>query len=164
MVKTQRKEGIYFQAIKKDNKLPYEDNTFDVISILHTLHHIEDRNNMLNEIKRVLRPDGVLIVREHDIKTELEKKLVDVEHFLYMLSIKSRFNLSSIENYESFYMTRKETQNILDEKGFESDKMYKSKKNNYNKSYIEIYKEKVEAEEEVEEEVEEEEEEVEEVE
>ena len=33
----------------------------------------------------------------HDLKSEFDKKLVDVEHFIYMLSIKERFNLGSLE-------------------------------------------------------------------
>jgi DNA-directed RNA polymerase subunit H len=145
----ERKEGFHFQEIKKDGKLPYDDNTFDVISLLHTLHHMEDKDSILSEIKRVLKPEGVFILREHDLKSEFDKKLVDVEHFVYMLSIKQRFSLASLEGYKSFYMTRKETQELLDTHGFSPGEIYKVKSGNYNKSYIEIYKGK-EAEEEVE--------------
>ena len=81
-----------------------------------------------------------MILREHDLKSEFDKKLVDVEHFVYMLSIKQRFSLASLEGYESFYMTRKEAQELLATHEFSPSQMYKVKSGNYNKSYIEIYK------------------------
>ena len=74
-----RKEGFHFQEIKQDGPLPYDDDTFDVISLLHTSHHIEDKGNILSEIRRVLKPEGLLILREHDLKSEFDKKLVDVD-------------------------------------------------------------------------------------
>ena len=146
----ERQDGFHYQEIKEDGTLPYDDDTFDVISLLHTLHHIEDKERILSEIRRVLKADGILILREHDLKSEFDKKLVDVEHFVYMLSIKQRFSLASLEGYESFYMTRKEAQELLGEHGFSPSEMYKVKSGNYNKSYIEIYKGKEEEEEEVE--------------
>ena len=166
----ERQDGFHYQEIKEDGKLPYDDDTFDVISLLHTLHHIEDKETILSEIRRVLKPEGVLILREHDLKSEFDKKLVDVEHFVYMLSIKQRFSLASLEGYESFYMTRKEAQELLATHDFSPSEMYKVKSGNYNKSYIEIFKgkedeveeeEKVEEVEQSEKEEEEEEEEVE---
>lgn len=45
-------------------KLVFEDNTFDTVSISHSLHHLADIDKVLSEIKRVLRPDGYFILQE----------------------------------------------------------------------------------------------------
>lgn len=42
--------------------VPFEDDTFDVIVSFNTLHLVDDPVAMLNEIERVLRPEGMLYV------------------------------------------------------------------------------------------------------
>ena len=41
--------------------LPYEEGSFDVVIIANALHVIPDPKEVLTEIQRVLRPDGILI-------------------------------------------------------------------------------------------------------
>lgn len=45
----------------------FEPNTFDVITLLDVIEHISDKNKALSEIKRVLKPEGLLIITT-DIK------------------------------------------------------------------------------------------------
>ena len=42
-------------------ELPYDDESFDVVIIANALHIIPDSRKVLSEIRRVLRPDGILI-------------------------------------------------------------------------------------------------------
>jgi O-antigen biosynthesis protein len=42
--------------------LPFDDASFDVISSFETIEHIEDPGRTLDELRRVLRPDGLLAV------------------------------------------------------------------------------------------------------
>ncbi|MFC2040945.1 class I SAM-dependent methyltransferase [Chloroflexota bacterium] len=42
--------------------LPYEDNLFDVLVMLEVYEHIEDERKVIEEIFRVLKPGGVLIL------------------------------------------------------------------------------------------------------
>lgn len=42
--------------------LPYKDETFDVVFCSHVLEHVNNEDKSLQEIKRVLKKDGVLIV------------------------------------------------------------------------------------------------------
>lgn len=44
------------------NKLPYEDNFFDVVLTFHVVEHLQSPNNFLNEIYRVLKKGGILIL------------------------------------------------------------------------------------------------------
>jgi ubiquinone/menaquinone biosynthesis C-methylase UbiE len=42
--------------------LPFADNSFDVVYSSHVLEHVESETKALNEMKRVLKPGGVLII------------------------------------------------------------------------------------------------------
>lgn len=50
--------------------LPYCDGSFDVITVFMVLHHIPEIEPFLKEIVRVLRRNGVLIIREHNCTPE----------------------------------------------------------------------------------------------
>ncbi|MEZ0290323.1 MAG: class I SAM-dependent methyltransferase [Sulfolobales archaeon] len=43
-------------------KLPYEDNTYDLVVSHTTLHHINNLDKALGEMIRVLKPDGKIII------------------------------------------------------------------------------------------------------
>jgi len=43
-------------------RLPFEDNTFDCVCSMGVLHHVPDTQKAIDEIKRVLKPGGRLIV------------------------------------------------------------------------------------------------------
>lgn len=42
--------------------IPFEDNKFDVVICSHVLEHVEDKTRTLQEINRVLKDDGTLII------------------------------------------------------------------------------------------------------
>ncbi len=43
-------------------RLPFEDESFDVVLSCGVLEHVEDESGSLTEIRRILRPEGLLIV------------------------------------------------------------------------------------------------------
>ena len=45
-------------------KIPYDDDSFDIVSLGNSLHHIPDIKTLLSEMKRVVKPDGLLIIGE----------------------------------------------------------------------------------------------------
>lgn len=53
--------------------LPYADNTFDLIVSLETIEHVDDASKFLKEIKRVLKPSGVVILSCPNDKYYYEK-------------------------------------------------------------------------------------------
>jgi ubiquinone/menaquinone biosynthesis C-methylase UbiE len=45
-------------------QLSFEDNTFDVVSLSNALHHLENIEQTFNEMKRVVKPGGWLLINE----------------------------------------------------------------------------------------------------
>jgi len=50
-------------------QLPYADDSFDAVVSFETLEHIEAQHKLLSEFRRVLRPDGFVLISSPDKKT-----------------------------------------------------------------------------------------------
>jgi len=48
-------------------KLPYEDNYFDLVTFTEVIEHIENHRNTLSDIFRILKPNGVLVLSTPNI-------------------------------------------------------------------------------------------------
>jgi ubiquinone/menaquinone biosynthesis C-methylase UbiE len=73
-----------FREIKYNKPYPFPDNFFDAISLKMVIHHIKNIDFTLNEIKRILKKNGLLIMIEHDGFTPIDYMLFDIEHGLYI--------------------------------------------------------------------------------
>lgn len=62
--------------------LPFPDESVDAIAIADALHHFPDVEAALADCARVLRPGGVLVVREFDPETVRGRLLVAAEHLV----------------------------------------------------------------------------------
>lgn len=77
-------EKDHFQYIDENSgKLKFKDNTFDFISVILTLHHIPNITQTLNEIKRILKPNGILMIIEHNALKKYDHLLIEIQHMLY---------------------------------------------------------------------------------
>jgi SAM-dependent methyltransferase len=54
-------EGVCF-AVGDAQRLPYGDAVFDAVSLFDVLEHVDEPERVLDEVARVLRPDGLLHV------------------------------------------------------------------------------------------------------
>lgn len=84
-------------------KLPFEDNSFDVVIMIRVLHHITDTKAVFAEVKRVLKSKGIFIL---DIPNKVHLKN-RIQHFF-----KGDMNFSSDQSPEQIG-----TKTINNEKG-----------------------------------------------
>ncbi len=63
--------------------LPFEDGQFQVVSCIMSLHHFADLDQALSEIRRVLAPGGLVLVREHDCPDAHFAVFLDFVHCFY---------------------------------------------------------------------------------
>lgn len=67
-------------AVQGDgSRLPVRSRSVDAIVVSDALHHIADQRGVLQEAYRVLRPGGVLVIREFDPTTLRGRALVAAE-------------------------------------------------------------------------------------
>jgi ubiquinone/menaquinone biosynthesis C-methylase UbiE len=90
-----------FEPIYENGLLHFEDNKFDLVTSFLTLHHIKNLNTTLSEIKRVLKPNGIFLIIEHDCLTQLDFLIVNIQHLLYhyMYDVKKNPNEWKNKNY-----------------------------------------------------------------
>jgi SAM-dependent methyltransferase len=91
-------------------KLPYKDKTVDVIMAFQTLHHIPNIREYVKEIRRILKNNGLLILREHNNIGNI-KPLIDIEHMLYEYVIDG--NKEYINTYYGDYYSIDEWKDII---------------------------------------------------
>ena len=68
MLRTARRRG--HAAVRGDaTRVPVADDAVDAVVIVDALHHMPDHPAVFAEVARVLRPGGVVVVREFDPRT-----------------------------------------------------------------------------------------------
>jgi demethylmenaquinone methyltransferase/2-methoxy-6-polyprenyl-1,4-benzoquinol methylase len=52
------------ETVEADSqRLPFQDETYDAVTMISMLHHVEDRGAALAEARRILRPEGRLVLK-----------------------------------------------------------------------------------------------------
>jgi SAM-dependent methyltransferase len=115
--------------------LPYSDNSFDLITCLMVLHHIpkNNLNFLLQEINRVMKPGGILILREHDVYTYEQSYLLNVMHDFYDYVWTDK-PIEKSDQWDAEYKSNKEWTSLLQNNNFvvrESPNIYFGDKNPY---------------------------------
>jgi SAM-dependent methyltransferase len=132
-----------FMLIKPSILLEFGDYTIDVISIFHTLHHMEDAMFRLKDIARVLKVGGLLLLKDHDVTNHIDAENVSFEHYVYSLGEgKAKFKSNDEQNYGKiepmYYYSERQVSEYIDSLGFQ--KIFVEKYGNLTKVYNAIYK------------------------
>ena len=101
LTEARRKDGLR-PVCSPIEQLPFADETFARIIMVDALHHVLDQQQTINELWRVLRPGGRLVIEEPDIRT-LAVKLIALgeklalmrSHFLAPRQIADLFHFSN---------------------------------------------------------------------
>lgn len=117
-VKKNQFENISYTLLNENQSLPYNNNSFDSISCLQVFHHIEFLNFYLKELFRILKPGGILIIREHDCLNSSNQILIDIEHVIHEYVVPDTPNDKIFDTYYAFYKSYKELNSILEKNGF----------------------------------------------
>ncbi len=102
----------------KTNSLPFEKETFDLITCLQVLHHIPDKKYTISQLRKVIKSNGILIVREHDCRDVQDRTMIDIEHSLHAYAVDEQ-GIDYFQNYHDNYMSKSELSTLMTEGGFE---------------------------------------------
>ncbi|HLA94485.1 MAG TPA: class I SAM-dependent methyltransferase [Pyrinomonadaceae bacterium] len=135
-------EGVENRQGNLDDKLPFDDTSFDYVVCVEGLEHIENPANAIREFTRLLRPNGTLIVSVPNIMN-IEERLKWLfsgytSHFK-PLSAEARETISKeFGGMEEIALHvnpigYSEVRFLLEKNGFEIEKLYidKPKKNTW---------------------------------
>jgi ubiquinone/menaquinone biosynthesis C-methylase UbiE len=133
---------FHFTFIKK-NKIDYPDNSFDLVTCIFVLHHVKELKKNIKEIKRVLKPNGILILIEHDNHNDNDNMILDILHTLYEVFYDKNINYLQNPSYSKYYNFM-EWDFIFNSLGFQYKKSHYlftelSKKIRYDSPYYSFY-------------------------
>jgi ubiquinone/menaquinone biosynthesis C-methylase UbiE len=83
--------------LMKPNIIPFNDNTFDSLLLDNVLEHIEKHSLLFKEMRRVLKPNGFLLIGVPGMKgfeSDDDHKVFYDEKKLYALAKKNRFHVN----------------------------------------------------------------------
>ena len=81
------------------HKIPYEDNSFDLVLANHVLFYCKDLATVLSEVQRVLKPDGRFVCSTYGVNHMKEiTELVQSFHNLISLSADKLYERFGLEN------------------------------------------------------------------
>lgn len=137
-------KNITYNMLSENQKLPYDNESFNSISLLQVLHHIEFIDVHLKEIHRILKPGGILIIKEHDCESASTQMLIDIEHMIHEVVEPEVQNLKILNTYAAFYKSFNDLNKILENIGFEfvSDDYNFNPKYNPTRYYFVTYRKK----------------------
>jgi len=73
------------QAVNsRTERLPFQDQTFERVIMIDALHHVEDQLETADELWRVLKPGGRIVIEEPDVR-KFSAKLVAIGEKIAMM-------------------------------------------------------------------------------
>lgn len=101
--------------------------SFDAVLLLNVIEHLSDPRVVLQKIRRMLRPGGVLLLRHPNsdlfffapYRYTVEAGKYLIHRWLHARGRKTRFTLVGFQNQHLFYLNRRLVTRLLDEAGFD---------------------------------------------
>jgi ubiquinone/menaquinone biosynthesis C-methylase UbiE len=110
--------GLVFRVCAADS-IPFEDNAADLVLLSMSAHHLEHLETTLIELRRVLRPGGAIILREHDFSREADRVFMDLVHLFYACIAGSEEEPREfLKTFWSNYQSQCEWTRVFEKNGF----------------------------------------------
>jgi ubiquinone/menaquinone biosynthesis C-methylase UbiE len=111
--------GVRFQLLESNQPLPFENASFAVVTCLMCLHHVDNQLLMLKELHRVLKPGGMLVIREHDLDDSGMFLVIDIMHGMYdLVWSQPPQNPQFVQEYKALYRSKSKWRSMASEAGF----------------------------------------------
>jgi ubiquinone/menaquinone biosynthesis C-methylase UbiE len=118
-IKTFKKNSYKFINMNAEN-LEFKDDSFDLVSIYESLHHLNNPVKVLREMKRVVKPNRLLIFQESFSDLDQSRSQisdVSIHEFIAKIDV-----LRGI--YHHGFYSRQEMVKMIEEAGFGNIKLY----------------------------------------
>ncbi len=86
LIRAKRRNPQFKIKLGVAEHLPFPNNFFDLVLVSDSLHHWDDHNKGIAEIKRCLKPGGTLVIVEINPKTRPGRFITSMEKTLLMKS------------------------------------------------------------------------------
>ena len=86
MARESQKKNALLPVCTESETLPFPSNFFERVIMVDALHHVNQQQNTLNELWRITKPGGILIIEEPDINTLYVKLIAIAEKLALMRS------------------------------------------------------------------------------
>ena len=112
---------MIFVPVKEGEKdIPLRDKSLDLITSLQVLHHLPDPEHTIKEFHRVLDKGGVVCIREHDSRGEIDNKMFDLIHVMYEVVLGEKENWDYVKGVQPVYRSQEEWREMFLDNGFRS--------------------------------------------
>lgn len=106
---------INYLKLEIKDKIPFNDNYFDLITMLAVLEHLEQEKEILTDIFRILKPGGYFLIT---VPTKYAKPVLEFLAFKIHL-----INEDSIREHKRYY-TKNYLLNLIQNLGFKINRIY----------------------------------------
>ncbi|NPV77667.1 MAG: class I SAM-dependent methyltransferase [Anaerolineae bacterium] len=86
MLKKAREKARLHTTCSLAEDLPFGEKSFDRVIMVDAFHHVADQGRTARELFRVLKPGGVILIEEPDIRLVFVKFIALAEKLLFMRS------------------------------------------------------------------------------